>query len=51
MPLTEKGKKIRANFRREYGDKGDSYFYASRNSGRISGVDRGKRKNKRRSRR
>jgi ABC-type enterochelin transport system substrate-binding protein len=40
MPLTAKGEKIMANMQREYGaKKGESVFYASRNSGRISGVD------------
>lgn len=40
MPLTAKGEKIMANMQREYGaDKGTRVFYASRNSGRISGVD------------
>lgn len=40
MPLTTKGKKIMRNMVEEYGPKkGKSVFYASRNSGRISGVD------------
>lgn len=40
MPLTDKGQKIMANMQQEYGDKkGKSVFYASRNSGKISGVD------------
>lgn len=40
MPLTAKGEKIMTNMQREYGaDKGKQVFYASRNSGRISGVD------------
>lgn len=40
MPLTEKGQKIMANMRSEYGtEKAKRVFYASRNSGRISGVD------------
>jgi hypothetical protein len=42
MPLTEKGQKIMANMQREYGPKkGESVFYASRNAGRITGVDPG----------
>lgn len=40
MPLTKKGKKIKAAMLKEYGKKGTSVFYASRNAGRISGVDR-----------
>lgn len=41
MPLTEKGRKIERNMEREYGEKkGKSVFYASRNKGTISGVDR-----------
>lgn len=41
MPLTEKGEKIERKFKREYGAKeGERNFYASRNAGTISGVDR-----------
>lgn len=39
MPLTSKGEKIRANMTREYGKEGERVFYASRNAGKISGVD------------
>lgn len=39
MPLTEKGKKVLAKFREEYGEKGESYFYASINSGKLKGMD------------
>lgn len=40
MPLTEKGKEIQSNMKKEYGpEKGESVFYASRNAGTISGVD------------
>ena len=40
MPLSAKGKKILASMKSSYGDKkGTSVFYASRNSGKISGVD------------
>lgn len=39
MPLTEKGRKIMANMKREYGgDKGEQVFYASANKGTITGV-------------
>ena len=39
MPLTPKGKKIKAAMEKEYGKKrGDSVFYASANKGRIKGV-------------
>lgn len=39
-PLTEKGEKIYRNMQREYGaKKGKSVFYASRNAGKIKGVD------------
>lgn len=42
MPLTAKGQKILANFKKEYGDKkGTSNFYASINAGRISGAEAG----------
>jgi len=44
MPLTEKGIKIRKAMRKKYGKKkGKQVFYASRNKGTISGVDRGRR--------
>jgi hypothetical protein len=40
MPLTAKGNKIMQNMKQEYGPKkGESVFYASRNAGKISGVD------------
>lgn len=43
MPLTEKGKEILANMEKQYGEtKGKSLFYASKNKGTISGVDRKK---------
>lgn len=41
MPLTAKGKKIKAAMDKEYGaKKGEKVFYASRNSGKIKGVDK-----------
>lgn len=40
MPLTAKGKKIMGSMRKEYGaKKAKSVFYASRNSGKIKGVE------------
>lgn len=40
MPLTEKGSEILSNMEKEYGkEKGERVFYASRNTGTISGVD------------
>lgn len=46
MPLTKKGKKIKAAMTKEYGaKKGKEVFYASANKGKISGVH-GKRKSK-----
>jgi hypothetical protein len=39
-PLTSKGEKIMKNMTKEYGpEKGKQVFYASRNAGKISGVD------------
>jgi hypothetical protein len=38
-PLTEKGAKILSAMKKEYGEKGESVFYASKNVGTISGVD------------
>lgn len=41
MPLTEKGQKIMSSMKRQYGDKkGEQVFYASRNKGRIEGVEK-----------
>jgi hypothetical protein len=40
MPLTEKGKEIKSSMTEQYGpEKGEEVFYASKNAGRISGVD------------
>jgi hypothetical protein len=45
MPLTKKGKKIKAAMTKEYGAKrGEQVFYASRNKGTIKGVDFKRRK-------
>lgn len=45
MPLTKKGKKIKANMEKTYGkQKGDRVFYASENKGTIKGVAKKKRK-------
>lgn len=42
MPLTSKGKKILSNMKKEYGSKkGEKVFYASKNAGKIKGVDKG----------
>lgn len=40
MPLTTKGEKIMGAMKSKYGEKeGERVFYASRNKGRITGVD------------
>lgn len=40
MPLTEKGNKIMRALKESYGSsKGEQVFYASKNAGKISGVD------------
>lgn len=40
MPLTPKGSKIMSAMKRHYGSKkGEQVFYASRNAGKITGVD------------
>lgn len=40
MPLTAKGEEILASMKSEYGaEKGERVFYASKNAGKISGVD------------
>jgi len=39
MPLTSKGKKIKAAMRKEYGEeRGEHIFYASENKGTIKGA-------------
>lgn len=43
MPLTSKGSKIMKAMKKEYGTKkGERVFYASKNAGRIKGVDKKK---------
>jgi len=45
MPLTKKGNKIMKNMKEEYGaKKAKQVFYASKNAGKISGVDKAKKK-------
>lgn len=45
MPLTTKGRKIKKKMESTYGKKkGEQVFYASKNKGKIKGVDKGKRK-------
>ena len=40
MPLTDKGRKIMDNMQRTYGGKkGEQVFYATRNAGKITGVE------------
>jgi hypothetical protein len=40
MPLTEKGSEIMGNMKEQYGEKkGEGVFYASKNAGKIKGVD------------
>ena len=41
MPLTKKGKKIMKSMKDRYGKKkGKAVFYASKNKGKIKGVDK-----------
>ena len=41
MPLTDKGKKIMSSMKRTYGGrKGEQVFYATRNAGKIEGVEK-----------
>lgn len=43
MPLTKKGREIKAAMSKEYGKKkGAEIFYASRNKGTIKGVEKAK---------
>lgn len=48
MPLTPKGRKIKRAMRKTYKSdkKANEVFYASRNAGKINGVDRSKKKKK-----
>lgn len=40
MPLTEKGQEILAAMKKQYGaERGEQVFYASKNAGKIKGVD------------
>lgn len=40
MPLTEKGKKVLASMKKQYGaKKGEQVFYASINAGKLTGVE------------
>jgi hypothetical protein len=40
VPLTEKGQKIKSAMQKQYGPgKGEQVFYASKNAGKITGVD------------
>lgn len=44
MPITKKGRKIKEAMKDEYGkEKGEKIFYASKNKGKIKGVE-GKKK-------
>lgn len=41
MPLTPKGRKIKSAMRKTYGTKkGEQVFHASRNAGKIKGVEK-----------
>jgi hypothetical protein len=45
MPLTKKGKKIKAAMTKEYGPKkGEKVFYASINKGTVKGAEKAPRK-------
>ena len=40
MPLTAKGRKIMKSMRKQYGKRAKEVFYASRNKGKISGIEK-----------
>ena len=45
MPLTEKGQKILAAMKKQYGDeKGKQVFYASQNKGTVTGTHKSRAK-------
>lgn len=48
MPLTSKGEEILASMKGQYGEKkGEQVFYASQNSGKITGTHKGKKRGSR----
>ena len=49
MPLNKKGQKIMKSMKKTYGKDAKAVFYASKNKGVIKGVDRSKKKKKKRS--
>lgn len=52
MPLTKKGRKIKAAMVKEYGKKrGERVFYASENAGSIKGATRSSAPNRQRAKR
>jgi hypothetical protein len=45
MPLTKKGSKILKSMKKTYGPKkAEQVLYASKNAGKISGIDKAKKK-------
>ena len=48
MPLTDKGRKIKEKMKETYGANAERVFYASKNKGKIKGVDKAKKKPKKR---
>ena len=42
MPVTKKGKKIMKSMKKTYGKDAKKVFYASRNKGKIKGVEKKK---------
>lgn len=39
MPLTKKGKKVKAAMKKQYGkEKGEQVFYATENKGKVKGL-------------
>jgi len=44
MPLTKKGSKIMKAMKKKYGKDAKKVFYASKNKGKIKGVDKKRRK-------
>jgi hypothetical protein len=46
MPLTKKGQKIKSAMEKTYGSKkkAEQVLYASKNAGKISGIDKAKKK-------
>lgn len=42
MPLTKRGKKVKKEFKEQYGEKGEAVFYATMKKGKLKGMEKKK---------